>query len=202
MSNLNFNLKTTLFIVICIAAYFLLFDSAIFQNVPEQENLLNNNLNENINNRKPLKGPELERWYFSDWHQPYDNVLPSDVMNKIWNDIAVLPDETQFDNPPTQWTCIGPKGMKVNNPNIKWSGRILDIHASFSVPNYIGSASGGLWAYNSSTSNWVPLTDSLTSLSIGAFSMIVGGWLIGTGEPYVRRGTGLWRTTDNGYKPI
>ncbi|MCI0716099.1 MAG: T9SS type A sorting domain-containing protein [Chlorobi bacterium] len=195
MSNLNFNSKTVLFIIICLIAYFLVFDNVLFQNMPKQVETASNPV-ERI--KKPLKGPELEKWYFSDWHQPYDNVLPSDVMNRIWNGINELPDEREFDNPPTQWTCIGPKGMKVN-PNIKWSGRILDIQASFSVPAYIGSASGGLWAYNMSTSNWVPLTDSLTSLSIGAFSMIVGGWLIGTGEPYVRRGTGLWRTTDNGY---
>jgi hypothetical protein len=150
--------------------------------------------------KEVLKGPELERWYFSDWHYPYSNVLPSEVLNKIWSDISMLADESEFDHPPSQWVCIGPNGMGVSNPNIKWSGRILNRVGNIVDPigNY-GTASGGLWFYDGS--NWTPKSDSITSLSIGAFTWVSGPQgisLVGTGEPILRRGTGLWRSTDYG----
>jgi hypothetical protein len=145
--------------------------------------------------QRPLKGPDLERWYFSDWHQPYTNILPWEVMQKMWTDINNLPDERETDYmTAAPWKCIGPFGMNVTSPNIKHSGRILDVYG----PSYIGSASGGLWLNNTVLGKWVPLSDSLTSLAIGTFCLINSGWLAGTGEPFVRRGTGLWRTTNMG----
>lgn len=147
----------------------------------------------------PRKGPDAERWYFETWHQQYGAELPREVVEETWNEIQALPSEPIGTRAVNAWESIGPAGIAVtSNPGTIYSGRILDLDVSNGAI-FAGSASGGLWAEGFDV---VPLTDELTSLAIGAFAIAPGSSantiVVGTGEPWVRAGTGFWRTTDRG----
>jgi hypothetical protein len=116
------------------------------------------------------------------------------------------------------WIPIGPasivNGLTENVvPENKVSGAIRAVaaHPSHSSVLYVGSVNGGIWrTMNADDRNpqWVPLTDDLESLSIGALQFdptdpsnttLLAG--IGRYSSYGRRGgplTGLLRTSDAG----
>lgn len=147
-----------------------------------------------------FSSPELEKWYFEQWNYPYGAVLNKDVMNRIWTSIYRLSSENDFDNPaPNSWRLIGPYGSTVTTTNAKFSGRILDIEVGNTVNPLVASASGGLWTYLGILP--ISLSNNLNSLVCGAFTtdpVNASIILLGTGEPSVRGGTGLWRSTNSG----
>jgi len=154
----------------------------------------------NSMNDEPEAGPELEQWYFENWHEPYGNILPEEKLNKIWTDINKLPDEKQLNpNIVSAWRCIGPFGMNlIYYPGLTYTGRVLDIELSSGVTR-IASASGGLWS--GVLLGFAPVSDALTSLAIGSFASKPGDAntiIVGTGETGKRAGTGFFITTNYG----
>ena len=152
----------------------------------------------NLRTDDPVSSPELEKFYFERWHEPYSAVLPHSEMERIWDEINSLPDETEFGRSLNSWTCIGPNGMQPTGTASKHTGRILDINIIRNPSPHIriGAAGGGLW-----TSDTTTISDSLTCLAIGSFDSKPGDpntIFVGTGEYRVRKGTGLWRTNDGG----
>ncbi|MEK9139364.1 MAG: hypothetical protein AAB393_19780, partial [Bacteroidota bacterium] len=146
-----------------------------------------------------LKGPELEQWYFKQWHYPYGNVLPPEMTQRMWEEVQNTPSENDFGNSlATSWTSLGPYGMNVPG-GAKYSGRILDIEVDGTPTTRLAAASGGLWGFFLFFP--VGFTTSLSSQAIGTFDsdptneQII---FVGTGEPYQRGGTGMWRTANRG----
>jgi photosystem II stability/assembly factor-like uncharacterized protein len=144
--------------------------------------------------------PDREKWYFEQWNYPYGAVLPQNMVKNLWRSVYALPNETALDNqPPNSWRLIGPYGSTVQSSNAKFSGRILDIEVGNSVNPIVATASGGLWTYFGFLP--VSISDNLTSLVCGAFTtdpLDASRILLGTGEPSVRNGTGLYRSTNSG----
>lgn len=148
---------------------------------------------------RPRKGPELEKWYFSRWNEPYSNLLPTELMEEIWSEIRSLPSENDPGMlPVNSWEMMGPFGMDVDG-GAKYTGRILDIEVENGASTRLAAASGGLWGFVLIFP--VPLTEELSSQAIGTFrtdptnSNVI---YVGTGEPYQRTGTGMWKTTNGG----
>jgi len=144
-------------------------------------------------------GPEMERRYFEQQHYPYGAVLDPALLNEIWNGIKIMSNESDFSTSATTWQPIGPWGGLIPSSSTKFTGRILDIHAVDTTNIIVAAASGGLWKY--ADPNPIPLTEQLTSQSAGSFDIQPGNSnviILGTGEPLVRAGTGMYRTTNGG----
>jgi hypothetical protein len=122
-----------------------------------------------------------------------------------------------FVSTPGVWTPLGPfsavNGQVENIPNRPVSGAIHTVIAHPTDANilYVGAVNGGVWKTTNATAtfpNWIPLTDSLPSLSIGALTFDVsdssnGTILAGTGtySSFGRIGNqrvGLYRSTNGG----
>lgn len=147
-----------------------------------------------------FSNPDLEIKFFSDWNQPYGNILPPGVLAETWRQIHNLPSENDFDSEIiNQWRLIGPYGSTAVNSNARFTGRILDIDVGNTQNPVVASASGGLWSYLGILP--YPLSKDLNSLVCGAFAIDPvnsSNILLGTGEPSVRGGTGLYRSTNSG----
>ena len=154
---------------------------------------------ENEENKGPLKGPELEQWYFSQWHYPYGNMLDPEMLDNIWREVKAMPTENDFALlPVNSWTQKGPFGMDVSG-GAKYSGRVLDIENGTASSVRIAAASGGLWQFFLIFP--VSMTEDVTSQAIGSFATDPTNQdviVIGTGEPSQRSGTGMYRTTNGG----
>jgi photosystem II stability/assembly factor-like uncharacterized protein len=93
---------------------------------------------------------------------------------------------------------IGPAGM---------SGRVtcIDVIENQTNTIFIGTASGGVWKSNSGGTTWIPISDSMATLNIGAIAIQQSNpsviW-VGTGEGNPRNsqnsGRGVYRTLDGG----
>ncbi|MCB0276069.1 MAG: T9SS type A sorting domain-containing protein [Calditrichaeota bacterium] len=150
---------------------------------------------------EPRKGPELEKWFFEQWHQPYGNVLPRPVMDHLMSTVEQFPRESEISDDPSVvgWVSAGPNGMSVPGSNAVYSGRVLDIDVHSSGQILAAAASGGLWRIDGTTP--VPIGDGAGSLvvsSVATSSSNANIIFITTGEPGVRAGNGVWITTDAG----
>ncbi len=96
------------------------------------------------------------------------------------------------------WSSLGPANI---------AGRILAIEFHPMDPHTVlaGSASGGLWKSADDGVSWMPLTDNLPSLAVGAVlvpSSSPNVIIIGTGEPTIAYdaigGVGILRSEDRG----
>ncbi len=144
-------------------------------------------------------GPEMERHYFEQQHFPYGSELEPGMLNNIWSEIKSLPDEKNFSSSATSWLPIGPWGGQIPSTNTRFTGRILDIYGSDTSNLMIAAASGGLWKYTSPNLN--ALTEQLTSQAASTFDIQPGNSnviILGTGEPLIRAGTGMYRTSNGG----
>jgi photosystem II stability/assembly factor-like uncharacterized protein len=154
----------------------------------------------NLQPYSQVSSPDLEKWYFEQWNYPYGAVLEQDMLKRIWQSVYSLPAENTGDNPaPNSWRLIGPYGSTVQSSNAKFSGRILDIEVGNSINPIVATASGGLWTYLGFLP--ISLSDNLNSLVAGAFTtdpVNANNILLGTGEPSIRGGTGLYRSTNSG----
>ncbi|MFC2140074.1 hypothetical protein ACFLR4_05360, partial [Bacteroidota bacterium] len=99
-----------------------------------------------------------------------------------------------------RWQCVGPYTQNVKGTtSTRYTGRVLDIELNTGVGLRVASASGGLWEF----SFGIPKakSDILPTLAIGSFVTKPGDTdkiFVGTGEPWVRGGMGLYKTTDGG----
>ena len=142
-------------------------------------------------------GPDWIREFFALWHEPYDAVLPPEVKERIWSQIRALPDEKPS-RQTTGWELVGPSGIVTGSGSL-YSGRVLDLNISSEAGTRVAAASGGLWEYDL----FFPrsLTDELASLWIGSFDVHPtdpNTIIIGTGEPLIHEGSGIFKTTDGG----
>ncbi len=142
-------------------------------------------------------GPEGQRRFFAEWHEPFGAVLSNELQSAMWTDVHQLKSE---DSSKTDaiWTLIGPHGM-TNSGGGRYSGRVLDLEALDGPSLTIASASGGLWRYNGSTP--APLADDITSqwISSVAYDPYYQNVItVGTGEWNIHGGTGIWKSYDNG----
>jgi len=147
-------------------------------------------------------GPEVEFDWFSSWHHPEPALLNTEELRKIWDRI----DQTQpsqgkeTGSSGSRWICIGPWGQNMTEaPYTRYSGRVLDLELNEKVGLRVASASGGLFEFDRGFPK--PLTDDLWSLACGTFASKPGDpdiIILGTGEPVVRSGLGVYRTTDGG----
>ena len=89
------------------------------------------------------------------------------------------------------WNPLGPNPTlqlaRANSTAVAVSGRVsaLAVRSSAPFTIYLGAAQGGVWESNSLTNGWVPLTDNLGSLAIGAIALAPSNEdviYVGTGE--------------------
>ncbi|MBX7045998.1 MAG: T9SS type A sorting domain-containing protein [Ignavibacteria bacterium] len=145
--------------------------------------------------------PKMEDKFFADWHSPYPAQLDKGMLDKIWQEVHSAPREKNLtDSADVPWREIGPYGSLVNgHTNVKFSGRVRDIYVDTTGKIFVAAATGGLMSMQDTTI--AALSNDVTSLSSGAFDIMPGNpdyILLGTGEPYKRGGTGLWRTQNLG----
>ncbi len=149
------------------------------------------------------EGPNREIEYFKKWHgKEVGNMIPNEKMKAIWDEIYSLPSEMTFNEATNNWKSLGPSSMYVLNTGARWTGRVLDLNVVNSVYPKVASASGGLWEFFNFT-QLVPycISSSLSSLAIGSFDIKPGDnstMIIGTGEPKIRVGTGVYFTNTGG----
>jgi photosystem II stability/assembly factor-like uncharacterized protein len=108
----------------------------------------------------------------------------------------------------TTWTAIGPAPLLSNSAaNGNVSGRITGIAADPTDANtiYIAPAGGGVWKTTDGGTTWTPLTDTQTTLSMGAIAIAPSNHLVlyaGTGEANnsldSNFGRGILHSTDGG----
>ncbi len=102
------------------------------------------------------------------------------------------------------WSSLGPTPGNYGGFHI--SGRCNFVKYDPVNPNiiYLGTANGGLWKSFDNGTTWIPLTDTLKSLSSGAIEIDGVNNIIyyGTGElnyfTYCYYGYGLYKSTDRG----
>lgn len=144
--------------------------------------------------------PGFQKEYFGATHYPEDAILSQEQLIKMWEETRKVPGEKDlYKSNVVPWRILGPYGSAMDSSGVrKFSGRVLDMRLSNNNLK-VAAASGGLWISNGNEP--ICLTDNLPSLAIGSFdicptdSNII---IIGTGEPYVSNGTGLYRTTNRG----
>lgn len=142
--------------------------------------------------------PNLSRWYFNFWYEPYGEITPEMRMQML-EKVNSLPSDNSSQ---IGWTPLGPNGQKIfQTPTQQYSGRIVDIETEGTPSTRIGAAGGGIWGFNGTIP--FPLSDNLSSsLNIGSFDSKPGDpntILVGTGEPNTQlNGTGLYKTINGG----
>jgi uncharacterized protein (TIGR03437 family) len=118
----------------------------------------------------------------------------------------------QGDTP--MWTSIGPMPLGYQaaptNPTNFNSGRVSSIAVDPNDPNHwlIGAGNGGVWETRDGGSNWIPLSDTWPTLSIGAIAFAPSNpsiIYVGTGEPDAgaggavgQTGLGIMKSADGG----
>ncbi|HEV2520950.1 MAG TPA: hypothetical protein VGT24_01105 [Candidatus Acidoferrales bacterium] len=110
----------------------------------------------------------------------------------------------------TSWTAIGPSALAtttVADSTTYVSGRIAGIAADPTTANtiYVAPAGGGVWKTTDGGTTWTPLTDSQSTLSMGAIAVAPSNPSIvyaGTGEANnsldSNYGGGILTSTDGG----
>jgi len=158
---------------------------------------------------RPLKGAEKQVQMFGGMYKDSDH--QREILRKL-GDFRSEPSGSRADG---GWKSIGPTfsySEATQDPNVRINtGRAVDIEWTAHAGLRVLSASGGLWVNDCempcSTStgepiyNWTPISDGLNTLRGGAFCTHPSDGdviILGTGEPHIGGGTGLYRTTDRG----
>ena len=109
------------------------------------------------------------------------------------------------------WTAQGPtpivQAARSGPDFISVSGRVTALAVKSSPPYtvYLGAAQGGLWTWDAANEVWVPKTDQLSSLAIGAIALAPSNEnivYVGTGEGSLSGdsyfGNGVLKSTNGG----
>ncbi|MDW8221981.1 MAG: cadherin-like domain-containing protein [Gemmatales bacterium] len=107
---------------------------------------------------------------------------------------------------PTNWTPLGPAGIRPGGSNNIWTGRVNGIAVDPTNANRIFLATnGGVWRTLDGGASWTPLTDNMPNLTIGAVAVAPSDPNViyaGTGEQHFSidsyPGSGLYISTDGG----
>ena len=146
---------------------------------------------------KPHSGPFWQRRFFESMHTPYGADLAPNHLARIWAAVEEIPRERPS-REVNSWRFVSPSGMQYGAENAVCSGRVLDLDAT-TGSQLVVAASEGLWGYDLFFP--YPLSPGVTSQWIGSFAIDPNNEdniIVGTGEPFVYTGTGLWKTTDGG----
>lgn len=164
--------------------------------------ILDSRAENNTSIEKTEAGIQYEVNYFKHWHYPYGSIIPPEILKEKWADIEKIPEENDVsENTVNSWISYGPFGISMKSiPNIRFSGRILDLERTQGSSIRVAAASGGLWGYSGVFPT--PLSDKLdNSIAIGSFVSKAGDpntIIVGTGEPYLRTGQGIFLTSNGG----
>ncbi len=108
------------------------------------------------------------------------------------------------------WVNLGPTDARFQYNGANYSqvdsGRVTGIVAHPAVPDtvYVATAGGGIWKtfdFSASPPRWLPITETLGNLAIGALAMdpqLPDTLYAGLGEPFDLPGGQLVKTTDGG----
>src|SRR6185437_8254949 len=107
------------------------------------------------------------------------------------------------------WTGLGPDPIvqiaRSDNAQITVSGRIGALAFRKNGQIILGAAQGGIWLFDDAAGRWVPKTDNLPSLAIGALAVAPSDDNVvyaGTGEGALSGdsyyGNGILKSTDGG----
>ncbi len=148
----------------------------------------------------PRRGPELIREFFRDWHEPFPADLDLATRQRIRAEIEALPAEPALarGGAALPWQPFGPFGMDTPDGG-RHTGRIVDLAIDASGMRAAAAASGGVWERE--PAGWQSRTDALPTQWIGSIAVHPSNpdvMLAGTGEPFIRAGAGLWKTTNGG----
>jgi len=150
--------------------------------------------------------------YFKHWYSPYEE-WPAELQRSAYetilemsgdNDIPVIGKRGQRTTAATQpWVQKGPVGMEDDrtDPNAFWSGRVTCLAYNPDVGLWVGAANGGVWRYKASVFTYIPIADNLPTLSIGGIALHPENpydLYVGTGDYERGRGTGVYRSTNDG----
>ncbi len=115
--------------------------------------------------------------------------------------------QTQVTPPPTllsaEWEELGPAPIS----NGSYTGRVSAIACSPTLSNryYAGGADGGVWRTDDGGASWTPLTDDMSTTSVGAIAIDPSNEdivYVGTGEAnyanHSRYGLGVFKSWDGG----
>lgn len=145
---------------------------------------------------KPFRGPELIERFFADWHAPEPADLSPERLQRLWSEVRARP-RSAAKSTSGPWECKGPFGM-FTSPG-RQCGRVRDLDVGPEGIRRLAAASGGAWALDGF--QWQPISDALDTQWIGSIDSSPSDpdlVLVGTGEPWIRAGTGLWRSADGG----
>ncbi|HRI61297.1 MAG TPA: hypothetical protein PK228_16265, partial [Saprospiraceae bacterium] len=118
------------------------------------KSLSNNQITNSTNQEE--KGPVPNDYLFLQRAFPYDNV-PSEA---YYAALEWAQDRATSRNNAVEWELAGPTNV---------GGRITDVamHSADLQTIYAATASGGVWKSGDAGDSWFPITDDLSSLSIG-----------------------------------
>ena len=119
--------------------------------------------------------------------------------NGLWQPAGPQPTSAPFGNTPS--------GANTGYPTV--SGRVtaiaVDTTDATGSTAYLGGAAGGVWKTTNAGVNWIPLTDSQPSLSVGSIAIDPNNHntiFVGTGEENFNQdaydGVGILKSTDGG----
>jgi photosystem II stability/assembly factor-like uncharacterized protein len=161
-----------------------------------------------------------DTWFYGQRAYPRAFTPPHALQHELAQARAVRTasaSEASAADAPLTWTPIGPRpigsgagGSTYFNGQFPVAGRVTAIatHPTDHRTAYAGSAYGGVWKTTDDGANWVPVSDGLPSLAVGALAIdpADGNTLyVGTGEANNSNyggdsyyGAGLFKTTDGG----
>ncbi|MBP6403083.1 MAG: T9SS type A sorting domain-containing protein [Bacteroidia bacterium] len=144
--------------------------------------------------------------YFELLNYPY-TTLSTEQLLEMKAAVSAIPSEKSISAlrvaTTNEWQAVGPYGMHTHDsPYRIFSGRVTGLESSSGEMRVL-SASGNLWHYFNLGIILVPvsISDNLNSQWGGAFvtsPLDSATIFLGTGEPRIHNGTGLWKTTDLG----
>lgn len=152
-------------------------------------------------------GAERQRQYFKHYYYPYDRA-GVERNQQLWKLIdADFPSENNAmakSAAINSWQLLGPVGASQPNLAIyKYSGRVthLELTTTNNDDLKIMAASGNVWKYQPGTLVASCITNGLNNPHGGSFitdPLNSNHIFVGTGEPQVADGSGLWQTYDGG----
>lgn len=137
---------------------------------------------------------------------PSYDIMPSDEILKKHEELTKFKRLTYDERNTTTWELVGPNGhISAEGFDFYCSGRVRDIEVLSDNHIRVASASGGLFDINKqpngsythkNLTNEQVLTPWAGSVASDPYDQNI--ILYGSGEPYIRWGTGLWRSIDGG----
>jgi len=166
-------------------------DNTIYSNAPEQ-----------LKHSKAF----IREWRFFEQRAYPNNFIPADAYENAIRQRNALREKNNYADGGITWVSLGPTPGEYFNWG-KISSRIVSGAYNPQDHNiiYIGPAYGGVWKSTNGGTNWTPLTDKQSSMSMGAIVIDPDDPLIiyaGTGEATYSgasySGLGLLKSTDGG----